>query len=146
MLAFNGALNILCHIYGAFLSLILGKINFKKIFCCVFGLRLFFTSLLFFAIFFCQVFVSIMFSCVCHTLILLANFLTGLPAFLIGPFFFLRLPRWRSFFQSGCTCSDPCQGRMWLVLLATVVRFACGALGLARSWTDFPGVTKTGAT
>ena len=89
---------------------------------------------------------SIMFSCVCHTLILLANFLTGLPAFAMGPFFFLHLPRWRSFFQSGCTCLDPCQGWMWLVLLATVVQFACGVLGLARSWTDCPEVAKIGAT
>lgn len=42
MLAFNGALNILCHIYGIFLSLILGKTNSKNVLLCFEGMFIFY--------------------------------------------------------------------------------------------------------
>ena len=68
-------------------------------------------------------FFSARFSCLFGfrvSVMLLANFLTGLPHFCYGAFLFFRVLPWHCFFQSWCTCSGPCQGRMWLVLLATV--------------------------
>lgn len=67
-------------------------------FCCVFGWRLFFTNLLFFAIFFsfCQVSVSIMFSCVRH---ILGSFPNWPPSLFSGAFLF-PLPAPSMFFLS----------------------------------------------
>lgn len=100
-------------------------------FCCVFGWRLF--SPVFFALPF--FFFSARFSCLfCFrvSVMLLANFLTGLPHFCYGAFLFFRLLPWHSFFQSWCTCSGPCQGRMWLVLLATVTAVCLWRPGLGK--------------
>ena len=62
----------------------------------------------------------------------LANFLTGLPHFCYGAFLFFRLLPWYCFFQSWCTCSGPCQGRMWLVLLATVAAVCLWRPGIGK--------------
>lgn len=99
-------------------------------FCCVFGWRLF--SPVFFALPF---FFSARFSCLlCFrvSVMLLVNFLTGLPHFCYGAFLFFRLLPWHSFFQSWCTCSGPCQGRMWLVLLAMVTAVCLWRPGIGK--------------
>lgn len=66
MLAFNGALNILCHSYGVFLSLILGKTNSKNVLLC-FQTMFIFHQLVFLSQPLTANFsISIMISCVYH--------------------------------------------------------------------------------
>lgn len=108
-------------------------------FCCVFGSHLFFTNLRFFAIFF---FLSAGFSCpLCFlvSIVLLASFLTDIPV-QGGHSFSHLLPPSLSFFQCHRMYSDPCQGWMWLVLLAvvTVACLWCPVIGEVlgrRSWS-----------
>ena len=91
-------------------------------------------------VYFCQLsllccFFSARFSCLFGfrvSVMLLANFLTGLPHFCYGAFLFFRLLPWYCFFQSWCTCSGPCQGRMWLVLLATVAAVCLWRPGIGK--------------
>lgn len=90
-----------------------------------------FASFLCFAVFFFSARFSCLF-CFRVSVMLLANFLTGLPHFCYGAFLFFRLLPWHSFFQSWCTCSGPCQGRMWLVLLATVTAVCLWRPGLGK--------------